>query len=746
MDNPSNHTTSNTGQNNLSTELLDDLSDDTLDPTLDVRRTVQKIEETFNELRDVIIDGVRVRCLFDSASFLGYMFIDLPDTLPVFNVESPLKDRVMCYLFEFRYPFNRYSLLPFPDNSEYSLHYRAIKAILMKTSHLPDWTRSSNLRSTIPSLIAFIKGANYFGQPDNTASRSSTNTTAATALYYTSSSTFMFDSLTDNYGRSHLYDLVKKNVKNQDTVTTTTSNSTSNTSEVNCEEWDAMKVEHPVHYISSSFLEEKSSRKMILEEVYKNDEFNVHLITIDIILQSYVPKQLKVQVLPCFTVAEIYLIIGIRTKFDYGAKDRNQYSWSVDGEYTSVGNTSSNIPIFALNIRNGSTISIPTSSNVRNCFCFNPHELYTCTAQPLLVETLRRNLQILADTNILPRNSLNTAELLQHFSGITTNRENNLNLVTYLRDRMNQYRIDKATFDKKNLLTALSKVRFLNDDELREHRAFSQSIPRLRDGSVDFGPQILGSLAEWRKYNPTVQVANIEFRKDLSDGDFQHLQGIKVLRMRGCNQSSITDKAFVHLQGIHTLDMTGCNQTTISDIGLVYLKYVQHLDMSLCNQSTITDKAFINLKEIDVLNISGCNQPTITDEAFTNLERVRILKMGSCTQTTITNIAFAFLKRVKTLNISSCNQSTITNKAFVHLTGVEKLIMNNCNPNGEPNAITVTEDGLRNLQHIKFLDIRRCGRLNPLSESLLTYFRNMKAKIVENDNDNDGYTKVIDYL
>ena len=96
---------------------------------------------------------------------------------------------------------------------------------------------------------------------------------------------------------------------------------------------------------------------------------------------------------------------------------------------------------------------------------------------------------------------------------------------------------------------------------------------------VGFGPDIEGSLQEWRQQNPDATVANIEGRRDLTDADFVHLKGIRKLNMAGCTQ--ITDAAFVHLKGIHMLEMWDCTQAGITDGAFVHLKGIHTLNMGL---------------------------------------------------------------------------------------------------------------------------------------------------------------------
>lgn len=110
-----------------------------------------------------------------------------------------------------------------------------------------------------------------------------------------------------------------------------------------------------------------------------------------------------------------------------------------------------------------------------------------------------------------------------------------------------------------------------------------------------WGSPIVGSLAEWRSTNPTATRCNIEGRRDLTDADFVHLQGILELNMNGCNQPGVTDTAFENLRGIKNLEMNRCNQAGITNAAFENLRGIEHLAMAGCTQEGITPLALIPL-------------------------------------------------------------------------------------------------------------------------------------------------------
>ena len=118
---------------------------------------------------------------------------------------------------------------------------------------------------------------------------------------------------------------------------------------------------------------------------------------------------------------------------------------------------------------------------------------------------------------------------------------------------------------------------YLSEDFAREGFEFNWN----------FGPLIVGSLADWRATNPNAAVANINGRRDLCDADFAHLVGIKALSMVDCDQPAITDAAFSYLKGIHTLRMWGCAQTRTRINGPAFAemcKTIYRLDCYSCPQ------------------------------------------------------------------------------------------------------------------------------------------------------------------
>ncbi len=251
-----------------------------------------------------------------------------------------------------------------------------------------------------------------------------------------------------------------------------------------------------------------------------------------------------------------------------------------------------------------------------------------------------------------------------------------------------------------------------------------------KNGQPDFGPVIEGPLAAWRAANPGALVANVSWRRNLTDADFvhfrgllalnmsgctntaiadaitdaafAHLRGINTLYMSGCNQASITDAAFAHLRGIHTLNMRLCNQDGITDTAFEHLRGIHTLDMSFCSQASITDAAFVHLRGIHTLDMSFCSQASITDAAFVHLRGIHTLDLSGCSQEGITDAAFAHLRGIHSLHMSSCSQAGITDAAFVHLCGIHTLVMNNCCQAG------ITDAAFAHLRGIHTLDMNGC--------------------------------------
>ena len=160
-------------------------------------------------------------------------------------------------------------------------------------------------------------------------------------------------------------------------------------------------------------------------------------------------------------------------------------------------------------------------------------------------------------------------------------------------------------------------------------------LPLSVKGDYGFGLRIRGPLAAWRAANPGALVANVRGRNDLTDADFVHLAGIRVLNMCYCTNPGLTDAAFVHLRGLHTLWLQGCNQLTITDGAFAHLHGLHTLWMPYCNQPAITDAAFTHLRGIQVLIMSECNQATITGSTFASLRGVRMLRMKGCSPAAI---------------------------------------------------------------------------------------------------------------
>jgi hypothetical protein len=172
-----------------------------------------------------------------------------------------------------------------------------------------------------------------------------------------------------------------------------------------------------------------------------------------------------------------------------------------------------------------------------------------------------------------------------------------------------------------------------------------------------FGPDIIGSLKDWRELNPTATRANIINRNDLTDDDFVHLQGILYLNMSRCNQPSITNAAFKNLRGIHTLSMGGCNQPQITDDAFSNLVGIKILYMRSCNQAGITDEFFKYLEGIEHLNMKYCDQIGITGKRLYQLgDKLRILDVLGCNKKTIENAT----------NVYGVDDNEITDVQYYH--------------------------------------------------------------------------------
>ena len=123
---------------------------------------------------------------------------------------------------------------------------------------------------------------------------------------------------------------------------------------------------------------------------------------------------------------------------------------------------------------------------------------------------------------------------------------------------------------------------------------------------------IKGSIRAWRACFPRALSASVAQYKGLPawrstpvvDADFEHLEGLRYLDMRGC--TSVTDAAFEHLHGIRMLFMVGCFQEGITDAAFAHLRGIRLLNMSECCQEGITDAAFAHLRGVRSLDMRGC--------------------------------------------------------------------------------------------------------------------------------------------
>ena len=240
-----------------------------------------------------------------------------------------------------------------------------------------------------------------------------------------------------------------------------------------------------------------------------------------------------------------------------------------------------------------------------------------------------------------------------------------------------------------------------NKARLREVSAVAHDVGMEHDrGSKEL--VIKGSLRAWRAAVPNARYANISGRKDITDDDFQYLEGLEYLNMSHCSQETITDAAFVHLRGIHTLNMSDCDQETITDAAFVHLKGIHTLDITSCDQPTITDNAFAHLHGIHMLKMVACTQ--LTDAAFVHLRGIHTLYMRKCPQETITDAAFVNLRGIHTLDMRFCDQESITDAAFTNLQGIHKLYIGYCDQR------TITGRTLNILgNNLRILYIKRCN-------------------------------------
>jgi BspA type Leucine rich repeat region (6 copies) len=203
---------------------------------------------------------------------------------------------------------------------------------------------------------------------------------------------------------------------------------------------------------------------------------------------------------------------------------------------------------------------------------------------------------------------------------------------------------------------------------------------------------IRGSLEKWRKDNPNAKSVNISSRTDITDADFEHLEGIEELYMINCKK--ITDAAFKHLKSVKRLKMSYCNQEEITDKAFENLEKIEDLEIESCNQPGITDKAFKYFKRLPTLNMLGCNQTTITDKAFRYLENIQTLNMAGCTQ--FTDKAFTYLTGIRNLDMSYCNQDSITGATLYKLITPES-------------AAKYLEKNDKNYLNLQVLTLYRCN-------------------------------------
>jgi hypothetical protein len=63
---------------------------------------------------------------------------------------------------------------------------------------------------------------------------------------------------------------------------------------------------------------------------------------------------------------------------------------------------------------------------------------------------------------------------------------------------------------------------------------------------------ITGPLSAWRACFPRARAANVRNRKDLTDADFVHFEGLRALNMWECSQPSITDARITQLPVVCT--------------------------------------------------------------------------------------------------------------------------------------------------------------------------------------------------
>ena len=144
----------------------------------------------------------------------------------------------------------------------------------------------------------------------------------------------------------------------------------------------------------------------------------------------------------------------------------------------------------------------------------------------------------------------------------------------------------------------------------------------------DAGTLIGGSLKAWRACFPGAVAANVGWRWDVTDADFEHLVGVKVVAMWNC--AGITDTGLAHLRGIHTLDMSHC--TGVTDAGLAHLGGVHTLDMSYC--TGVTDAGLAHLRGIHTLGMRYCTG--ITPDGLAHLHGIHTLEVHGCAPATVT--------------------------------------------------------------------------------------------------------------
>lgn len=183
----------------------------------------------------------------------------------------------------------------------------------------------------------------------------------------------------------------------------------------------------------------------------------------------------------------------------------------------------------------------------------------------------------------------------------------------------------------------------------------------------DVRTRVSGLLYHWRTSFPHAIAINISCRRDLTDGQFVHLEGLDTISLSMIDVRGLSAPLPTPLPTDTTTNRP-CRNHAFTDTGLAnYLHSVRELDVSFCEH--LTDKAFVNMPHLEQLNISFLNRKHLTDKAIAGKVLLRRLSISGCTN--LTDAALVDLPLLEELNASHC--PLLTDNAFIHLTKLRGL-------------------------------------------------------------------------